>query len=270
MLACVYLLGEVPIYQFVTDIHPLVAAQRIFGGPAVQTAVAAVLTEARRMGRGQTTHQRGYGVVVSLALLRNRIPLLADLTLPVFEQLHQSAHLGLSLRRTCVLLTQVLHSLSILPQHLAFGRVPFTVQTGTDDTLSSEWAAWIQRWYTTSTVSLATRNERRVLVAKAGRWATAHYPDTASPNRWTAEMALAYVAAVSHLTVGEWTHPKTKRSLQHIGKPLRPSAKAHMLSGIRGFFWIVRTGTGCPARSAPSAAWPRRAASQRCVARTRA
>jgi hypothetical protein len=107
---------------------------------------------------------------------------------------------------------------------------------GVDDNLPAEWLAWLQRWHATSTSALITRDNKRVLIAKAGRWFAASYPSCDSPAQWTRDVAIAYVAAVDRMTVGEWGHEDSPMAKWRIGKPLTPGGKATILSAIRVFF----------------------------------
>ncbi|UOQ83305.1 hypothetical protein [Hymenobacter sp. 5414T-23] len=268
VVACAYLLGEVNIYQRITEFRPLLAARRIFGPGAVHAAIAAVKAELGRIGRGSESLKSEIGNAVSLALLSNRSPALTDLTLPVLEQVLEQVGANKWLRRGCIQTSEALYMLGLLPRPLPAVRTVVTVRTGQQDTLPAAWAALIQRWSETTTVSPATRDGLRVSVAKAGRWAAHTFPTTADPAQWTAEMALAYVAAVVRMTGGEWNHPGTRTAAALVGKPCGPPPE-RTCSAICGFsFSTARTGSGCPASSTPTAAWPRQPALPPCAAPT--
>ncbi|MGI4735862.1 MAG: tyrosine-type recombinase/integrase [Janthinobacterium lividum] len=233
ILACAYLLGEIPIYQLVTGYNALVSAQRIFGGVAVEKALHTLTTESVRIGRGINSYF--ISTATCSALLANRSPVLEKLTLPVLEKLYENYSHRKAFRSGYVLISTLLHNIKIISNCLPAPNNGKCAATGINDTLSADWARLIQAWYDTSTNIVASRYDTRVSVAKAARWAAEKYPATANAQQWTRSMAIAYVAAVKRMNVGQWQHPKTK-STPNRGKPLKAGYQAQLLGDLRLFF----------------------------------
>ena len=108
------------------------------------------------------------------------------------------------------------------------------------------WAAWVERWFATSTLTPKVRGIFRGAMSKAGRWLAAEHPEITEPGQWTRQTCAAWVAAVDRLTVGDYIqrqHGLSKRT----GEPLMPRTKAALLAAARPFFrdcqewgWIPR------------------------------
>lgn len=232
VLACAYLLCNIPIYQLVTDYNALHAAQHIFGGVAVEKAQQALTTESVRIGRGVSWM---VSLATCSALLANRSPEVNKLTLPVLEKLHETYSHHKELKNSYILLSQLLYNSKITPNCL---RTPYKGRDwaiGIDDTLSADWADMILAWFNNSPKPENVLKQMKSLVAKAARWATEMYPDAASPQQWTKRMAIAYVGAVTRMKVGQWLHPRAKPTPEW-GKPLNAHYQATMLAALRSFF----------------------------------
>jgi integrase len=102
--------------------------------------------------------------------------------------------------------------------------------------VAPEWTALCQRWQDTSTLSPRVRHAYYLLQLKAGRWATREHPDSASPEAWTRDLSIDFVAAVDRLTVGELTARTERLAPQKVGKPLTPKAKMHHIAAMSAFF----------------------------------
>lgn len=234
LLACIYLLYNSSILLEVTDFKQQLFARAMFGDEPVQKAITEIQAEAARLGLGKCTIRTHLPMLTSEALLLNHSPDLKTLSMPVLHQL-QDKYKG-ALRRACSPLSRVMHNLHILPRSLKRVNGTYKVQVGVNDTVPAEWLKWIQRWHSTSTNALITRNAIRGMVAKAGRWFAATYPSCNSPAQWTRDVAIAYVAAVDRMTVGDWGHENSPLAEWKKGKPLTPNGKAVILSTIRTFF----------------------------------
>ena len=232
ILACAYLLCEIPIYQLVTGHQPLVSAQCMFGRVAVEKAMQTLTAESNRIGRTSWM----VSVATCSALLANRCPDLEKLTLPVLEKLYEKYSTSVRLKRNYITLSTILYNLKVLPNYLPTPSWKRRgVAIGIADTISADWARLIQAWFDTSTESGAVRDYVKAAVAKAARWAAEKYPAAASAQQWTRSTAIAYVAAVSRMNVGQWQHPKFK-STPNLGKPLRAAYQARLLASLRMFF----------------------------------
>ena len=168
VLACAYLLCEIPIYQLVTGYHTTISAQHIFGGVAVEKAMHVLTTESTRTGRGVS---RYVSVATCSALLANRNPVLEKLSLPILEKLYETYSYQRSLRTGYIVLSRLLYNIKVIPNCLPTPYNERGVTTGKDDILSADWTYLIQAWYDNSTDSIAVRKRKRSAVAKAARWA---------------------------------------------------------------------------------------------------
>ena len=231
VMACAYLLSEIPIYQLVTDYSALVSAQRIFGGVACEKAMHALTTESTRIGRGVWL----VSAATCTALLANRSPDLEKLTLPVLEKLYETYSHHTLLKNGIMVLSVLLYNLKLLPNCLPSPYNDRGVAIGRDDTLSPDWACLIQAWHDTSTDSVDVRKRKKGAVAKAARWAAEKYPDAPCAQHWTRNTAIAYVAAVTRMLAGQWQHPMIK-STPNRGKPLRAAYQMVLLTDLRSFF----------------------------------
>ena len=232
VLACAYLLGEIPIYQLVTGYSAPNSAQHIFGGVAVEKAMLALITESKRIGRGVSWNAR---VAACSALLANRNPDLERLTLSVLEKLHEIYSDKSFLRNSYITMSKLLYNVKILPKCLPAAYKHRGVRVGKDDNLSVDWLKLLQAWHENSTASRDLRDDTKAAVAKAARWAAAKYPDTAGAHQWTRSMAIAFVAAVIRMNKGEWLHPETKPS-PDWGQPIKAAYQVQLLIHLRRFF----------------------------------
>ena len=108
------------------------------------------------------------------------------------------------------------------------------------------WAAWVQRWHDTSTLTPKVRALVRTQMAKAGRWLAAEHPEITEPGQWTRSTCAAWVAAIDRMTVGDYTQRRDHLD-RRAGAPIAPRTKAHILTASRAFFrdcqewgWIGR------------------------------
>ena len=108
------------------------------------------------------------------------------------------------------------------------------------------WAAWVQRWHDTSTLTPKVRALVRTQMAKAGRWLAAEHTEITEPGQWTRSTCAAWVAAIDRMTVGDYTQRRDHLN-RRAGAPIAPRTKAHILTASRAFFrdcqeweWIGR------------------------------
>jgi integrase len=216
-------------------------AQKVFGQEAIDTAVERVKSVMLAWGYSQTRSD-GYLVRVMCALfLANRSPRLEDLT---------TETIALVARRDMpfyedeyVVISRVLVHLGILSQPVT----PSNAQKATvaPQQVPAVWAEWCQRWRETSTLAPSTQQGIYSRLLMVGRWLAKAHPEIESPEQWTREVALEFVAAVDRLTVGAWAHRSLPPDI--VNKPMKPRAKMHHLSCMRIFFrdlqeweWIPR------------------------------
>ncbi len=136
--------------------------------------------------------------------------------------------------RGCVtLLGRVLVALDLLSADQMRAQAP--EEPGADAMgVPPEWYAWCQRWRTQS----ARRDTLAMYhgLLQAGRWVAVTFPAVTTPDAWTQEVALAFVAAVNAKRTGEWARTWVKNNRERAGTPLRPASKAGLLSAVRTFF----------------------------------
>lgn len=111
-----------------------------------------------------------------------------------------------------------------------------------------EWVSWCERWLSTTTLSFRARREYYWSLLRAGRWLMATHPELTSPEQWTRDLAVEYVAAVDRMQVGDWTGSRPR---QNVGKPLSPYTKVEILAAIRVFFSDCQAWQWLPARFDP-------------------
>ena len=188
--------------------------------------------------------------VLSQALLINRSPRLADLTTEAFGLLHaHPAACGRQHHTTLYALQKAAASLGYCDAPVRPGRMHMPVIEGA----SPEWAGWVERWHATSPLTPKVRAIIRTIVAKAGRWLAAEYPEITEPGQCTRETCAAWVAAVDRMAVGDYVQ-RHDHLRGRAGKPVAPRTKAHMLMATRTFFRDCQEWEWFPRRFDPSRA----------------
>ncbi len=176
------------------------------------------------------------------ALLLNHSPLLEDLTTEAFDRLREhpamrQRHLGAlyGVQRAVAALGHCAP-----PPNPLRGRMPAIEGT------ARSWAAWVERWYATSTLSPKVRDSHRSLLSKVGRWLAAEHPQITEPAQWTRQTCAAWVAAVDRLRVGDYVQRLASHA-KRTGQPITAHTKAEYLTATRAFFrdcqeweWIPR------------------------------
>jgi integrase len=140
-----------------------------------------------------------------------------------------------------------LQQLALLPVGLDTAFTPLTsphLVQGARSGIHPDWLHWVDRWTAATPYSTANGKTHYRCLLLAGRWLAREHPEVTTPEAWTRDLTVAYVAAVDRLTVGGWSHLHDKRS---DGKPLRPQTKSRYLAVVRAFFkdlqewgWIRR------------------------------
>jgi integrase len=115
------------------------------------------------------------------------------------------------------------------------------------------WADLIERWFATSTLTPKVRGIFRSVMAKAGRWLAAEYPEIGEPVQWTRQTCAAWVAAVDRMQVGDYVQRQAGLS-KRGGKPLSPRTKAGYLTATRTFFRDVQEWGWIPQKFNPARA----------------
>jgi integrase len=224
-------------------------AYKLFGRQEVDDALGRMTEEIRRWGYGPSITERATITVCELLLLGG-CPHLEVIT-PALVRTLQHHPTSAYIRSDLALVIRALVSLGLFATSPLDPDRTEDGPAGTPDAhadVPDDWVTWCQRWYRTSTLTAGTRQGHYYYLLKVGRWLAATHPDATSPERWTRELAAAWVAAVDRMTIGDWTHaPMTRRMAKQIGAPLSARTKAHQLAVIRDFFtdcqeweWIAR------------------------------
>jgi integrase len=243
VVALAYLLGGFSDFHGLGTFNRLHLACLIFGEPAVDEAMCCAEEVLDRWGyhisKGTRSRMRG---VFSQALLLNRSPRLDDLDTAAFAALR--AHPATDGHQGSMLyaLQRAVAELGHCDPPVRIGYLQPAGIEGADPV----WAAWIERWHATSTLTPKVRATIRNIMAKAGRWLAVEHPEITEPGQWTRATCAAWVAAVDRMSVGDWTQRRDALGGRG-GQPVSPRTKAHNLMATRVFFrdcqeweWIPR------------------------------
>ncbi|MFJ9845892.1 tyrosine-type recombinase/integrase [Kitasatospora sp. NPDC101155] len=242
--AFAYLLGGFTDFHRIGGFIRRSLAWRVFGQEPVEEAIAQVAATLQGWGYHPSNGAFGqFRTVLVQIMLINRSPLLQDMTTDALERVRESPALPYGARRGN------LHGVHRAIAALGYADPPPKPVHGVMPDLEGvpeSWAAAVERWHDTSTLTPKVRGMFRSVMAKAGRWLAAECPDVVEPAQWTRETCAAWVAALDRMTVGEYVQRQAgvdKRG----GEPLSPRTKAGYLTATRTFFrdcqeweWIPR------------------------------
>src|SRR2546425_12117407 len=93
-------------------------------------------------------------------------PRLEELSVELLEAVHGAAPPGSSRRQATFRLARSQHGMGLLPRAISHRPYQHDAAFGADP----EWAAWCERWLTTSTLAIRTRRSIYYGALKAGRW----------------------------------------------------------------------------------------------------
>jgi integrase len=213
------------------DSQPTRLARRLFGREALEHEVGRV--REYLLAVGYSRQAAGYeALIAGLAALFVRVGKadLAAITPQVIESAHAAQPPHSKGQTAYFRIAHVLHGMGLLPHRLRMSTYP---SASTAD-LDPEWAAWCKRWRTSSTLAPKSVDGVCNAVLRTGRWLARTHPEVRSPDDWTRDLALEYVASLSHAEVGDFVAaaPIGKRS----GVPLSPRSKDRYLTCLRIFF----------------------------------
>jgi integrase len=237
---------EIPVIAYLlttpTDIDPLLApftitstARKIWGEEALSAQVQRLTAVLSAWGY-QEKQPVKLTACIAYLLLRNRSPSLETLTDELLETVNQTCNIT-SVRDRLYQVSRALAALGLirrpLPDPKAMSR-PKTSET--DGQIAEDWLCWCRRWRDQSPA--ADKGHGYYALLKLGRWLNACHPEVGSPADFTYEIALAFVAAVMEMNVGEWISQEKRARLpvDRLGQPLRPNARARFLKSVRTFF----------------------------------
>jgi hypothetical protein len=250
VVALGYQLGGFGGFQHLGTFNRLHLARLVFGEDAVETALEQVGEVLGQWGyRGPDNAKNRMRGSFSQALLLNRSPRLQDLTTEAFATLraHPASH-GHHGERLFALQRAV----AALGHCDAPVRCGYNHAAGIQGT-APEWAAWVERWHDTSTLSPKVRAIVRTIMAKAGRWLADVEPEIVEPGQWTRQICASWVAAVDRMAVGDYVQRRDQRQ-PRAGEPILPRTKVHILVASRTFFRDCQEWEWIPRRFDPSKA----------------
>jgi integrase len=212
-------------------LHPTHLARRLFGRAAVDQQVATVQEYLKTVGYGRNTvHHHCLPTALATLFVRAGRAELAAITLTAIEAGHAAQPRGSERRTAYFRLAHVLYGMGLLPRSIA--RRPYAIDPLVD--VHPEWAEWCRRWRTTSTLAPKTIESVYYGALKAGRWLAREHPDVHSPDGWTRELALAYVATVNSAVLGDLVAASAHLG-RRSGRPLSPRSKDRLLCTLRMF-----------------------------------
>jgi len=243
-IALAYLLGSFDDFHTIGMFDRLYLAGLVFGPDRVATTLTEAEAKMASWGyRGHNGQGRPLPGSFSQFLLLNRSPLLADLTNDALVRLRE--HPSLLNKH---------HYRSLFGLHRAAaisGYCDPPVRDGRNhmerlDGVHPQWADWVERWHATSTLTPRVRAIVRCLMAKAGRWLAAEYPEITDPSQWTRVTCAAWAAAIDRMRVGDYVW-RTDAFGDRAGQPIAARTKVHHLTTTKIFFrdlqeweWIGR------------------------------
>lgn len=248
LIAVGYLLCDISDPHVFGTFNQQPFASKVFGQSEVNAAIQEVCKGLHQWGYASYRVSSHIPNALCEALLKNRSPLLMDLTYEVLDTVRQE-DIPHYLKDDFVAISRVLASSKFISKPLT----PLGRGSGAPpdhealESIPQEWLAWAKRWRATSTLAPETCRHVYQTLFKTGRWLAATHPDRLTPEQWTRELAAEYVAAVDHMTVGEYVHDTSRIDPASFGKPLAPRTKNGHLTAMRIFFrdcqeweWIPR------------------------------
>jgi integrase len=250
LVALAYLLGGFTGFHHLGNFNRLHLACLVFGEDAAGASIrhaGGILDQWGYRDPLRTRHRlRG---MFSQALLINHSPCLEDLTTEAFAALRAHPANAGRYREMIYALQRACASLGYCDPPVRTGR---NNAPGIDGT-SPQWAQWVERWHATSPLTPRVRATVRTIMAKAGRWLAAEYPEITEPGRWTRQTCAAWVAAVDQMAVGDYVQ-RHDHIQARAGKPILPRSKAHILGATRTFFRDLQEWEWIPRRFDPTRA----------------
>jgi integrase len=221
------------------DISPLALAGRVFGKQPLQSNVERVRQVLSGWGYGyeDASKQRCLATTMAEVMVVNHNQELEQITFARLICLRQ--HMKPYQRGTLERLSKVLAHWRIIEQPLPpFSDTLRVLPEHTDTSgIASDWVDWCLQWHRFSDLEVTVKRPYFHILLRAGRWLAELHPEVTSPRQWTSLLAAQYVAAVTHMKVGEFcTAAYCSRMEEKIGLPLSANAKERQLVAMRTFF----------------------------------
>jgi integrase len=247
VLVHAYLLGEFTAFDRVGRFMRPSLARRVFGADLVDDAVRRICRVLADWGYRRDAERLASAICQMLLL--NRSPLLEDLSTEALAAVRRHPAMDGQWAKD-------FHGLHRAVAALGHANPPpsgrwrgSVAMTG----VPAPWAASVEHWHATSTLTPKIRGGYRSVLAKIGRWLAAEHPEITEPGQWTRQTCASWVAAVDRMAVGDfsqWTDGM--RSQDRLGKPLTPQSKSGYLKVPRAFFRDLHEWESIPRRFDPA------------------
>ena len=242
VIAVAYLLcGQRDLHRELRGFKRGLFARRVFGAAAVDHELARVQTHLDSFGYAATLGRPGMTAALFELMLLAGSPRLEDVAArpAALAEMHATARPVI--RHGAAQLAGALVGLGILERSpLAAGSRDqewIARSTAPGKGVPEQWSEWVARWFCTSALSRRTREHTFYSLLKAARWIAEHDPDAVSPAVWRREHAVAWVAAVDRMRVGDYSHaPNTNYMRVKSGGALGANSKAQHINTLRRFF----------------------------------
>ncbi|TXL83628.1 site-specific integrase [Streptomyces sp. IB2014 016-6] len=231
MITLAYLLGEFTAFDRLGRFQRPALASRVFGADPVNDAVRRICKVLADWGYRRDADK--LAAVICQMLLLNRSPLLKDLSTEALAALRDHPAMSGQWGKDLYGLHRAVAALGHADPPPSGHEAGPAAMEG----VPAPWAASVEHWYATSTLTPKIRSGYRSVLAKIGRWLAAEHPEITEPGQWTRQTCAAWVAAVDRMAVGDfsqWT--QGMRSQDRLGKPLTPQTKSGYLKVPRAFF----------------------------------
>lgn len=229
--------GYTDLYREIANCRTAALARRILGADAVTASLARMREIVAQWGYQIGGTVREVHHVVAPLLLASRSARLEAITAEAVAEVGRMP-MRATTRRALAVVCRALVSLGVLPEaaFLVQASSPATA-AGATEGIPREWLAWCDRWERHAPLAPQTRRGYAYSLRVAGRWLGQTCPALADPRAWRRESAARYVAAVSEMTVGQWSHARAHAACAaRIGQPLSPRSKDRLLRVMSVFF----------------------------------
>lgn len=246
LVAIAYLIGGFNQLSALGRLSYYALACKIFTQVVIDNSVDSITSKLSDWGYSKQGNQVAVRVALCEVLLAQRSPCIKQITYERLFQCHKLAKAKIT-RRGLTLISMALARLSLIPYPLGQTEKPnwdeFIQHGKAIKDVPPCWLSWCGRWFSTSTLQYSSRVSALYRLFQAGRWFAHHYPNLESPADWNRDIACAYVAAINHAKIGQWSTSHGLQSKQAM-QPLSPGAKEAILKSVVLSFSIVKHGVG--------------------------
>jgi integrase len=229
--------GYTDLYREIANCRTVALARRVLGTEAVTASLARMREIVAQWGYHAGGTVREVHHVLAPLLLASRSGRLEGITAEAVAEVGRMP-MRATTRRALAVVCRVLVSLGVLCEAVPLAQASSAAAVaGATEGIPAEWLDWCQRWERYAPLAPQTRRGYSYNLRVAGRWLGATCPALADPRAWRRESAAMYVAAVSEMTIGQWSHPRAHVACAaRIGQPLSPRSKDRLLRVMSAFF----------------------------------